>query len=182
MSNEMKYNPETVKTVLNVIQKEYDSEERRVEFITSKVQMMLTVSSILFAGISFFLKAVIEENLLIAIGISEVWQIKAYFVMLITSMSFIFIAILFFLRILITKTFRRVKYESLIFDSELGKETVEVESRLIATYEEALKENIPICDNMAKFFRWGTNLIAVSSFIILVLLLITLYLKLYLKF
>ncbi|MBI4681124.1 MAG: hypothetical protein HY753_08005 [Nitrospirae bacterium] len=42
-----KYNSETVKTVLNVLQKEFEAEQERDRFITSKVQMMLTLAGIL---------------------------------------------------------------------------------------------------------------------------------------
>ena len=70
------------------------------------------------------------------------------------------------------KTFRRIKYESLTFNTELEKNSVEVESSLIATYEEALKENILVTDDMVKTLKSGTCLIRLQLFSLYCLLMI----------
>jgi heme/copper-type cytochrome/quinol oxidase subunit 4 len=152
MSEIINYNPETVKTVLNILQKEYDSEEGRIRHITSKVQMMLAVAGIMLTIITFLLKTGVDQN----------WNMKLISMLLFIAFLAIIIAIDFFLDVLMVKTYKRIKFEAIVFSSELKKEPAEVEGRLIATYEEALKANIQTGDAMIKFYRWGTFLIIIS--------------------
>lgn len=161
MIEEPKYNTETVKTVLNVLQKEFEGETVRDRFITSKVQMMLTLAGILLTAIIFLIKTVFEQN----------WYITLNATLLLFAMMIILIAIVIFLNVIGIKTFQRIDYEKLVFNIELEKKSVDVESRLIATYEGALKKNIPIVDNMANVFKNGTKLILGSILIIYVVLL-----------
>lgn len=162
MGEEIKYNAETVKTVLNILQKEYESEEGRSKHITSKIPMMLTMVTITLTAIIFLLKTVIEQNLYVNFSIT----------LLFLAFLTIIIAIIFFLDVIRIKTFKRIKYESLVFDDELKKEPVEIQSRLIATYEEALKDNIPVGDRMTKYFQWGTYLTIVSIILVFAVLLV----------
>lgn len=152
MANELKYNPETVKTVLNVLQKEFEGETERDRFITSKVQMMLTLAGILLTAIIFLLKTVLDQK----------WYITFNTALLFFSMTIIIIAIVLFLNVVRIKTFQRIDYEKLVFNTELEKESVDVESKLIATYEETLKKNVPVVDNMANVFQRGTKLIMIA--------------------
>ncbi|MBI5027167.1 MAG: hypothetical protein HZC12_10675 [Nitrospirae bacterium] len=147
-----KYNPETVKTVLQVLQREFEGESERNSFITSKVQMMLTVAGILLTSIIFLLKTIFEQK----------WYINLNAPLLILAMLIIIIAIVLFLNVIRIKTFQRIDYEKLVFNKELEKDSIDVESRLIATYDETLKKNIPIVDNMATVFQRGTILIMIS--------------------
>lgn len=163
MAEEIKYNSETVKAVLSVLQKEFESEEGRNKLILSKIQMMLTVAGILLTAIIFFLKIVIEQK----------WFVNA--ILLLASMVTLIIAILLLLDVVRIKTFKRIQYEALVFNSELAKSAVEVESRLIATYEDALKRNIPITDEMTVGVKRGTLSIMVSIGLIYIVLLIILY-------
>lgn len=161
MIEEPKYNPETVKTVLNVLQKEFEGETGRGMFITAKVQMMLTLAGILLTAIIFLIKTVFEQN----------WYITFNISLLFFAMTLIIIAIVLFLNIIGIKTFQRIDYEKLVFNTELEKKPVDVEPRLIATYDNALRKNIPIVDNMANVFKNGTKLIMISISIIYVVLL-----------
>jgi hypothetical protein len=161
MTEKPEYNPETVKSVLNVLQKEFEAETERNRFITSKVQMMLTIAGILLTSIIFLLKTIYEQK----------WYINLNATLLMSAMLIIIIAIILFLNVIWIKTFQRIDYEKLVFNKELEKQPVDVESRLIATYEETLKKNIPIVDSMANVFRRGTKLIMVSISLIYVVLL-----------
>lgn len=152
MTDMPKYNPETVKTVLQVLQREFEGESERNSFITSKVQMMLTVAGILLTSIIFLLKTIFEQK----------WYINLNAPLLILAMLIIIIAIVLFLNVIRIKTFQRIDYEKLVFNKELEKDSIDVESRLIATYDETLKKNIPIVDNMATVFQRGTILIMIS--------------------
>jgi len=161
MTEKPKYNYETVKSVLNVLQKEFEGETERNRFITSKVQMMLTVAGILLTSIIFLLKTIYDQK----------WYIKLNAPLLIVAMLIIIIAIVLFLNVIRIKTFQRIDYEKLVFNQELEKQPVDVETRIIATYEETLKKNIPIVDYMANIFQRGTKLIMVSISLIYVVLL-----------
>ncbi|MBI4689386.1 MAG: hypothetical protein HY754_03830 [Nitrospirae bacterium] len=161
ITDEPKYNPETVKTVLNVLQKEFEVEQERDRFITSKVQMMLTVAGILLTSIIFLLKTIYEQK----------WYINLNASLLMMAMLIIIIAIIIFLNVMRIKTFQRIDYEKLVFNKELEKKVQDVESRLIATYEETLKKNVPVVDNMANVFQKGTKLIMISISMIYVVLL-----------
>ncbi|MBI5047740.1 MAG: hypothetical protein HZB54_02145 [Deltaproteobacteria bacterium] len=163
MAEEIKYNPETVKTVFSVLQKEFESEEGRNRHILSKVQMMLTVAGILLTAIIFLLKIVIEQR----------WY--ANVILLLVSLFLLIIAIILLLDVVRIKAFKRIQYEALVFNTELTKSTVEVESRLIATYEEALKKNIPITDEMAEGVKRGTLSIMISIGLIYIVLLTIFY-------
>jgi len=168
MAEESEYNPETVKSVLSVLQKEYDNENDRIKFITSKVQMMLTISSILITAIFFIIQAISKNetylnNAALANSCLQLWITRFLF----CGIFMILFAILLFLYILITKTFARIKFEAIVFDRELVKDTCKVESRLITTYEEALKNNIPVGDKMALFFKRGTIIVAVAIGVLL---------------
>jgi len=72
-------------------------------------------------------------------------------------------AIIIFLYVLMTKSYRRIAYEKLVYDNELIKEPQEVESGLVATYEEALKGNIPVGDKMMRSYRNGSVLVMLAS-------------------
>lgn len=148
----MKYNPETVKIVLNVIQKEFESEENRNKHIISKVQIMLTVASILLTAIIFLLRAVFEQD----------WHRYLTTPLLVFAMFVIIGAILLFLNAIRVKTFQRIDYGKLIFNTELEKEPEEVGGRLIATYEDALKMNVRVVDELVDTFKKGTFLIEAS--------------------
>lgn len=163
MAEEIKYNPETVKTVLSILQKEFESEEGRNKHILSKVQMMLTVAGILLTAIIFLLKIVIEQK----------WYVNA--ILLLASMFILIIAVFLLLDVVRIKVFKRIQYEALVFNAELTKSAVEVESKLIATYEEALKKNIPITDEMAEGVKRGTLSIMISIGLIFIVLLTILY-------
>mgnify|MGYP006891169638 CR=1 FL=1 len=166
MTDQINYNPETVKTVLNILQKENDSEEGRIRHVTSKVQMMLTVSGIMLTIITFLIKTGVDQN----------WNMKPISILLFIAFLAIIIAIGFFLDVLMVKTFRRINFEALVFNAELGKKPTEVESRLIATYEKVLKANIQTGNAMIKFYRRGTFLIIISlALICLVLSVIFVY-------
>jgi len=160
----MNYNSETVKIVLNVIQKEFESEENRNRYITSKVQIMLTIAGILLTAVIFLLKLIFEQN----------WYINLNASLLLLAILVIIGAIVLFLNVIRVKTFRRIKYESLTFNTELEKNSVEVESSLIATYEEALKENIIVTDDMVKTLKLGTCLITASICLLFIVLLMIL--------
>lgn len=160
----MNYNSETVKIVLNVIQKEFESEENRNRYITSKVQIMLTIAGILLTAIIFLLKLIFEQN----------WNKNLNASLLLLTILVIIGAIILFLNVIRVKTFRRIKYESLTFNTELEKNSVEVESSLIVTYEEALKENILVTDDMVKTLKLGTCLITASICLLFIVLLMIL--------
>lgn len=162
----MNYNSETVKIVLNVIQKEFESEENRNRYITSKVQIMLTIAGVFLTAIIFLLKLIFEQK--------QNWYIKLNASLLLLTILVIIGAIFLFLNVIRVKTFRRIKYESLIFNTELEKNSVEVESSLIATYEEALKENILVTDAKVKTLERGTCLIMVSTCLLGIVLLMIL--------
>ncbi len=165
------YNSDTVKSVLTILQKEYDNENNRIKFITSKVQMMLTISSILITAIFFIIQAISKNKAYLSKvamtnACAQLWTTRSLFF----AVFMILFAILLFLYILITKTFARIKFEAIVFDRELIKDTCEVESRLITTYEEALKSNIPVGDTMALFFKRGTIIVAVAIGILITVL------------
>ncbi|TLD42824.1 MAG: hypothetical protein JETT_0846 [Candidatus Jettenia ecosi] len=71
-------------------------------------------------------------------------------------------AILLFLNAIRVKTFQRIDYGKLIFNTELEKEPEEVGGRLIATYEDALKMNVRVVDELVDTFKKGTFLIEAS--------------------
>jgi hypothetical protein len=121
---------------------------------------MLTVAGIMLTAIIFLLKIISEQN----------WLINLCSILLLLAFLMVVIAIAFFLDVLKVKTFKRIKFESLIFNTELEKESVDVEAKLIATYEEALKYNISEGDAMIKFFRWGTDFIIISLILICIVL------------
>jgi len=160
----MGYNPETVKTVLNVIQKEFESEENRNKHIISKVQIMLTIAGILLTAITFLLKIVFEQN----------WHTKLTVPSLIIIMFLIIGAIILFLHVIRVKTFERIKYEALVSNIELEKDPIDVESRLITTYDDALKENVIVVDSMINIFKVGTRLIQISVCLLSIILLLIL--------
>lgn len=162
MAEEPKYNPETVKTVLNILQKEFEAEEGRNRYIITKVQMMLTVAGILLAAVTFLLKIISEND----------WLISLNTTLLSLAALIIVISIIIFLKVIQIRLFKRIKSEALVFNSELEKKPVEVESRLITTYEEALKDNRLAVDDMAEKFRKGTFFIMISSFIVFLVLFI----------
>ncbi|MBI5205902.1 MAG: hypothetical protein HZA11_13395 [Nitrospirae bacterium] len=168
MAEEPKYNPETVKAILNVLQREYEAEEGRMRFITSKVQMMLTLAGILLTAIAFLFNAVIDHN----------WLTNLNRLLLFFAASFIVIAFVLLLHVMRIREFKRIKYEALVSNSELKKESVEVESRLISTYEDALKDNVPVVDRMAKVFQRGTVSIRIAIVLIYIVLLIILNINL----
>lgn len=164
----MKYNPETVKIILNVVQKEFESEESRNKHIISKVQIMLTVAGILLTAIIFLLKTVSEQD----------WHRCLTIPLLLFAMFVIIVAILLFLNVIRVKIFQRIDYGKLIFNTVLEKEPEEVGGRLIATYEDALKMNVRVVDELVDTFKKGTFLIEVSVcllaavlFVILIILL-----------
>lgn len=165
MANKPKYNPETVKSILNVLQKESEAEEGRLRFITSKVQMMLTLSGILLTAIIFLFKTVIEEN----------YYKKLSSGLLSLAMLTIISAATLFLNVIKIKAFRRIKSEALAFNAELEKSPVDVESRLITTYYETLEANRPVVDNMAKVFHRGTLLIILSILFIVCVVFLIIY-------
>lgn len=169
MAEEPIYNPETVKVILNVLQREYEAEEGRMRFITSKVQMMLTLAGILLTAIAFLFYVVIENN----------WLTNLNKVLLFFAASFIVIAFVLLLHVMRIREFKRIKYEVLVSNSELKKDSVEVESRLIATYEDALKDNVPVVNKMAKVFQGGTVsiMIAISLIYIVLLTILNINLK-----
>ncbi|MCL4477180.1 MAG: hypothetical protein M1508_13325 [Nitrospirae bacterium] len=160
MAEEPKYNPETVRTVLNILQKEFEAEEGRNKYIITKVQMMLTVAGILLAAITFLLKTISENG----------WLISLNTTLLSLAALIIVISIIIFLKVIQIRLFKRIKSEALVFNSELEKKPVEVESRLITTYEEALKDNRLTVDDMADKFRKGTFFVMISSFIVFLVL------------
>lgn len=161
ITDALKYNSETVKTVLNVLQKEFEAEQERDRFITSKVQMMLTLAGILLTTIAFLFKTIIENG----------WFTSLNKVLLFFAMTIIIMAIVLFLNVIKIKEFKRIKYESLVFNEELEKNPLDVESRLIATYDDALKGNVPVVDKMATVFKSGTILIIISILLIYAVLL-----------
>lgn len=169
MTEEPKYNPETVKTVLSILQKEFESEEGRNKYIITKVQMMLTVAGILLAAITFLLKTISEND----------WFISLNTTLLSLAALIIVVSIIIFLKIIKIRHFKRIKSEALVFNAELEKKAVEVESRLITTYEEALKDNRLVVDDMAEQFRKGTLFIMVSSSLVFFVLLIILWITIY---
>lgn len=160
--NTLKYDPETVKSALTVLQKEFDTEEGRNRHITSKVQMMLTIAGILLAAITFLMKTIIENNWLIAINIP----------LLLLAALIIVYSIALFLKVIQIKIFQRIKCEKLVDNAELSKPVAEVESRLIATYEEAIQGNTKVVDDMAKEFKKGTSVIRSATFIVFAVLLL----------
>lgn len=160
--NILNNNPETVKSSLSVLQKEFEAEEGRNRHITSKVQMMLTISGILLAAITFLMKAIIENKWLITLNIP---------LLLLTALIIVY-SITLLLKVIQIKIFQRIKYEKLVDNSELSKPVVEVESRLIATYEEAIQGNVTVVDDMAKEFKKGTSMMWRATYIVFVVLLL----------
>ena len=160
--NILNNNPETVKSSLSVLQKEFEAEEGRNSHITSKVQMMLTIAGILLAAITFLMKTIIENK----------WFIILNIPLLLLAALIIVYSITLFLKVIQIKIFQRIKYEKLVDNSELSKPVVEVESRLIATYEEAIQGNVRVVDDMAKEFKKGTSLIRKATFIVFSVLLV----------
>jgi hypothetical protein len=130
--------------------------------ITSKVQMMLTIADILLAAITFLMKTIIENKWLIAFSIP----------LLLLAALIIVYSITLFLRVIQIKIFQRIKYEKLVDNSELSKPVVEVEGRLIATYEEALQGNTKVVDEMVEEFKKGTTMIRSAAFIVFAVLLL----------
>lgn len=161
MTEEIKYNPETVKAILSVLQKEYESEEDRMRFITSKVQMMLTLAGILLTAIVFLFNTANENA----------WITNLNKILLFLASSIVIGTLALFLHVLKIKEFKRIKYEALVFNAELTKAAVEVESRLITTYEDALKDNVRVVNGMAKAFKGGTVLIVIAVLLIYAVLL-----------
>ena len=167
----IKYNRETVKTVLSVIQKEHEAENDRIKFITTKVQVMLTISSILLTAIIFLLQAITDKKAFVSLtGSSCQWMTQQSPKILSFAILTVILAIVIFLYVLMTKSYRRIKYGELVFNKELVKEPHEVESGLIATYEEALQGNIPIGDRLALFYRVGSILVMAASVVLFVVL------------
>ena len=133
-AKKIKYNRETVKTVLSVIQKEHEAENDRIRFITSKVQVMLTTSSILLTAIIFMLQAISDNKSFINKAGSScqwvtVYSPKILSVAILTLIS----AIIIFLYVLGTKSYRRINYGELVYNKELIKDPEKVEANLIAT-------------------------------------------------
>jgi hypothetical protein len=160
--NTLKYDPETVKSALSVLQKEFEAEEGRNRHITSKVQMMLTIAGILLAAITFLMKTIIENKWLVALSIP----------LLLLAVLIIVYSITLFLKVIQIKIFQRIKYEKLVDNSELSKPVAAVEGRLIATYEEAIQGNTKVVDDMAKEFSKGTSMIRKATFIVFAVLLL----------
>jgi hypothetical protein len=160
----IKYNRETVKTVLSVIQKEHEAESDRIKFITTKVQVMLTTSSILLTAIIFLLQAIVEKKTFVTIsGSSFQWMTQQSPKILSFSILTVILAIINFLYVLGTKNYKRINYGELVLNKELIKEPHEVEARLIATYEEALRGNIPIANRLVLFYRIGSIMVMLAS-------------------
>ncbi len=160
--NTLKYDPVTVKSALSVLQKEFEAEEGRNRHIISKVQMMLTIAGILLAAVTFLMKTIIENKWLVALSVPP----------LLLAALIIVYSITLFLKVIQIKIFQRIRYEKLVDNSELSKPAVEVEGRLIATYEEAIQGNTKVADDMAKEFREGTSMIRRATFIVFAVLII----------
>jgi len=146
MADEIKYNAETVKTVLNILQKEFEAEEGRNKHIESKVQVMLTVASILLTAVVFLLKTLSETCAVASSSIVLTWLI----------ILTIIIVIYVLLNIISIKPFQRIKFEALVNSTELAKDPVDVQSRLVATYEDAIKKNTVLVDGKITSFKKGT--------------------------
>lgn len=125
---------------------------------------MLAVAGILLTAIIFLLKTIFEQG----------WCKNINAPLLLFAMLIITWAIVKFLNVIRIKAFKRIKYEALVFNTELEKKSVEVESRLIVSYEEALKENIDVVNDIVKIFKSGTFLITVSIYMLISVLLIIL--------
>jgi len=162
--DKIRYNRETVKTVLSVIQKEHEAEKDRIKFITTKVQAMLTTSGLLLTAITFMLQAMAEKKTFaLFAGSSYPWMTQQSPKILSIAILTVISAIIAFLYVLGTKSYRRIKFEKLVFDKELIREPHEVEARLIATYEEALYGNIPIADKLVLFYKIGSIMVIIAS-------------------
>jgi hypothetical protein len=158
------YNPATVKTVLSVIQREHEAENDRIKYLTTKVQVMLTTSSILLTATIFLLQAITDKKAFVS-PTTSIGKYLAPYCPTVLSVAILIIisAIIIFLYVLMTKSYRRIAYEKLVYDNELIKEPQEVESGLVATYEEALKGNIPVGDKMMRSYRNGSVLVMIAS-------------------
>ncbi|MGA1842403.1 MAG: hypothetical protein ACMUIU_17440 [bacterium] len=155
-----KYNEETIKTALDILQSEFLQEKERNNNFQSKTETMLTVTAIVFTATTFFLQIILEHKWLIWLNIP----------LLIICGMLTLISILIFINVLRTRLFKRINYTPLVTVDELQKDNVEVQSRLIATYRETLEENRKIVDKKARSFNYGVYIL----YFILLLLFISL--------
>jgi len=65
------------------------------------------------------------------------------------------ISILFFVLVLKTRPFAKINYAPLLTNEELEKDSVDVQSRLIVTYSDALEKGTQITNRRVKFYDRG---------------------------
>ncbi|HHT9118823.1 MAG TPA: hypothetical protein ACFYD1_09330, partial [Candidatus Hypogeohydataceae bacterium YC38] len=148
-----KYNPETVNAILDVMQKELEAEENRDSFVLNKTNTVLTVSGVLLAAISFL--------------IHDFGGILPGFVLLILVIGALclFCSILVSLFIIRATPFERIDFNVLV--GELKQDSLEVKSRLIATYKEILGKNSKIVGHKVILQWYSTLLIIAGAFLII---------------
>ncbi|HHT9134435.1 MAG TPA: hypothetical protein ACFYD2_06005 [Candidatus Avalokitesvara rifleensis] len=154
MNSKPEYNPETVNAILDVMQKELEAEEGRDSSVLNKTNTILTVSGILLAVVSFLIHDFgggLPQSLLLVLVISAL-----------CLFSSILLVTFFVIR---TSPFERIDFTVLV--GELGRDSIEVKGRLIATYKELLAKNSKILDSKVRLLWYSTLLIIGGTFFII---------------
>lgn len=146
-------NPETVNTILDVMQRELEAEENRYDSVLNKANTSVTISGILLAAVSFLIHDFGDLLPSLALPI------------LVISALCLFFSITISLFVIRTESFERIDFN--VLAGELKQDSLEVKSRLIATYKEVLGKNSRIVGYRAMLVWWSALLIIAGVFLII---------------
>lgn len=158
MNDKQEYNPETVDAILDVMRRELEAEEDRHNFILSKTNIILTISSILIAAISLPIK---DFRSLLP---------KPVFLVIAAGLLCLFCSVLISLFVILKARFERIDFGCLL--NELAKDSTEVKTRLIATYDKTINRHAKILDGKVKIQNCCTLLTIAGTILILCSLII----------
>jgi len=118
---------ETAASVLETVREEYLCQERRHDLLIAKTQTLATVGTVLFTAAAAALFTLTNAKFSIC------WMNIAF--------ALSFAGIVACLVVLMSQTFRRIKYAPALVDSELSKPPGIVRGNLAKTYHEAITGN-----------------------------------------
>lgn len=153
--------------LLTALQIEYDKEDERAKNLDTRVYIFFTLAAALLA----FIAQILKIKNIINIGVDNVRESIPYVFYLelaILAPLLLMIAIILFVRVVSTRTYKRINLDS--FENEANNKCQKdvVAFGLIEIYKKTINHNIGVNDKKIKLYKWGVYLITISIILIVI--------------
>jgi hypothetical protein len=149
---------DTILMVLDVVRSEYEMENERNRLVDAKTNTLVAISGIVLAGAALLAQLGFIQNCRPLLGL------------LLVAAVFVLVAILSFLLTMVVRKFSRISYQAAIADAEKSALCERVGIRLMATYDQAIREHAEVVDKKIRVMQRGLLALAIGSALIVVTL------------